>query len=389
MTTLPSAQQHPATSVGGPPSILHVVAGSDFGGGSRVVDALATAANEGGFEVAVLTSDPRLQRCLRMHGVVVVDDIVVPRRLQPVADLVALIRLTRHLRQHRYDIVHTHTSKGGLIGRLAASLARVPVVVHTAHGFGFHEQSGTWGRRMQILTERVLGTMTTVLVTVSDHHRRLGAEVSLAPARKLVAVPNGIADPWASRPTATPTSCRGVITLVSHGRLAPQKGLTYLLQAVSRLPDDLRFGCRLQIVGEGELERALRTEAATLRIHGQVEFLGFRDDVHDLVAHADVVVLPSLWEGLSISLLEAMGLGKAVITTAIPSNLEVVGGSACAVLVPPMDPAALAAAIATLLRSSEERARLGASARSRYVETYTAGRMCERYLEIYRTAVAT
>jgi glycosyltransferase involved in cell wall biosynthesis len=156
---------------------------------------------------------------------------------------------------------------------------------------------------------------------------------------------------------------------------------------MSLLPTPLNESCRLQIVGEGELAGELAQEVTRLGIGPMVEFLGFRDDPLDLVHAADVVVLPSLWEGLSISLLEALALGKPVVATAIPSNVEVVGDSGSALLVPPADPGALAKAMIRLLDDEEQRTALSRAARKRYESEFTATRMCEAYLALYRKAM--
>ena len=153
------------------------------------------------------------------------------------------------------------------------------------------------------------------------------------------------------------------------------------------LPHDQRCTWRLEVIGEGELAEELVTEAIALGIRDQVWFRGFRSDVHNIVASADLVVLPSLWEGLSVSLLEAMALGKPTITTTIPSNCEVVYDTGCAVLVPPANAAALAREISALMASSARRTALGLRARSRYQQAYGVQRMQDRYLELYAAVI--
>jgi glycosyltransferase involved in cell wall biosynthesis len=370
------------------PKILHVVAGSDYGGGSRVIADLGAAADRAGFRVSVLTTDPRLKRALIDVGIGVIDGIHIPRAIAPILDTAALVRLVRQMRRDRYDIVHTHTTKGGLIGRLAAYFAGVPVVVHTAHGFSFHEQSGRLSRRLEVWVERFLARLSTTIVTVSDHHRDIGLSAGIADPQKLVSVPNGIRDPGVASHRDVP-SYHGIdsFVILCHGRLAPQKGVTYLLQALAALPESERRMCRVQLAGEGELADELEMQAQRLGIIDQVEFLGFRTDVLALLERADLVVLPSLWEGLSISLLEAMATGKPIVTTTISSNLEVVANAACVTLVPAGDPLALAEAIGFLMRSPVERDRLADRARQRYLSAYAVDRMCDAYLHIYRTAV--
>jgi glycosyltransferase involved in cell wall biosynthesis len=371
------------------PGILHVVAGEDFGGASVVVAALADAAVRSGFRATVLTSDPRLAERLHANGVGTVDSIPIRRTVHPLADLVAVVRLTRHVRRHGYRIVHTHTSKGGLVGRVAAHLAKVPLIVHTAHGFAFHEGSTRIRCGVAVRAEQALSHLTDRIVTVTDHHRELALSHRIAPADKMLTIHNGIDDPLRLSPCAPDREPdgRARFVVLSHGRLCTQKGVAHLVRAMSLLPAPSKDRCRLVIVGEGELAGELGREVARLGIGAMVEFLGFRTDPVALVREADLVVLPSLWEGLSISLLEALALGKPVIATAIPSNIEVVGDSGCAVLVPPADPAALALAIGRLLDCQEERTSLSRAARRRYEAEFAADRMGAAYVDLYRKAM--
>jgi glycosyltransferase involved in cell wall biosynthesis len=169
---------------------------------------------------------------------------------------------------------------------------------------------------------------------------------------------------------------------MSIGRLAPQKGYIHLIDAVASCDEDLP-PCRFFIAGEGPDLQMLKTRIAKYGLDSRFSLLGFRRDVAELNTAADLIVQPSLWEGLSISLLEAMSLGRPVLTTTINSNLEVVKDSGAAVLVPPADPRALAGEIVALLRDHKRRERISRLALDCYQAHYSSKRMLDSYMALY------
>jgi glycosyltransferase involved in cell wall biosynthesis len=369
------------------PTLLHVVGPSKFGGDSVLVLELARAARESGFRVDILASDPRFQELIREEGFGLVDLDVLRREIRPVADLAALGRLTQILRRSSYDIVHTHTSKPGVIGRLAATLTGVPGVMHTVHLFGFHEESGPVATGVYSRVERAASHWCDRIVTVSEYHRDWALRLGIGTPDRVVAIPNGVPTRRASgsRPPSQVRAELGLtdeLAIVSTGRLAEQKGLEYLIRAIPLLGPD-RGRVRVLLAGDGPLLEPLTTLARELGVLDEVRFLGFRSDVGDLLSAADLVVLPSLWEGLSISLLEAMAAGRPVVTTDIGSNREVTRDGAVASLVPPKDPGALARAIRRLVTDPARRDELGRLGRDEQRSRYTMERMLGSYLEEY------
>jgi glycosyltransferase involved in cell wall biosynthesis len=171
--------------------------------------------------------------------------------------------------------------------------------------------------------------------------------------------------------------------VLSTGRLAEQKGLEYLIRAVPLVPTGGR-SLKVLLAGDGPLRDELRSLASKLGVEHKVRFLGFRDDIGDLLTAADLVALPSLWEGLSISLLEAMAAGKPVVTTTIGSNREVTGDGYAALLVPPKDPDRLASAIGHLMVDDLRRQQLGTRAAETQRERYGMDRMLGAYLAEYQ-----
>lgn len=368
--------------------MLHIVGESKFGGGSVIIVELARMARDLGWEVDVLTTDATLTTCLENERVGVINLEAVWRNIRPWRDLRGVWRLYRFLRRNPYTLVHTHTSKGGFVGRLAARMAGIPVIVHTAHGFAFHEQSRPAAVRVYALLERFAAHCCHRIFTVSEFHRRWGLDLGIAGDRKIVAVPNGIS-PARVAPVVGRESVRagmGVgpddFVILSAGRLAPGKGLEDLLEAVATLqPGAGRL--KVWLAGTGPQQAALEQMAVIQGLSDSVTFLGFREDVGDLLAASDLVVLPSLREGLSIALLEAMAAERPVIATNIGSNREVTREGEGALLVPPRSPAALAEAIARVVAEPEYARRLGDSAGRIYRSTYTEAAMLASYTAEY------
>lgn len=369
------------------PALLHVVGPSKFGGDSVLVLELARAAEENGFRVDILAGDPRFCELIRDAGFGLVDLDVLQREIRPVADLTALVRLGGILRRSSYSIVHTHTSKPGVVGRLAAARTGVPGIMHTVHLFGFHEESGALATGAYSRIERAAAHWCDRIVTVSEYHREWALRLGIGNPDQVVAIPNGVPTKRASglRTRSEVRAELGLtdqVAVVFTGRLAEQKGLEYLLRAVPLLGPD-RARVRILLAGDGPLLEPLTALAADLGILDDVVFLGFRSDVGDLLSAADIVALPSLWEGLSVSLLEAMAAGRAVVTTTIGSNREVTRDGAVASLVPPKDPRALAGAIRRLVADPARRDELGMLAQQEQRSRYTMSRMLDSYLAEY------
>ena len=373
--------------------ILHIVGGSSFGGGSVIILRLAQMARERGHQVDVLCTDPRFQEELRRVGVGVVDLDVIWREIRPGRDLLGLYRLHRFLRRNPYDLVHTHTSKAGFVGRLAAYLAGTPSICHTVHGFAFHEASPPKEVRIYALLERLAARWCGRIITVSEFHRQWALRLGIGDERRVVAVPNGIPEERVAGQAdleqlrASLGAGPDDVVLVTIGRLAAQKGIEFLLRAMAAVVPSLEPRILLWLPGDGPMRPELEQMASDLGIADRVRFPGFRTDVGALLAAADIAVLPSLREGLSIALLEAMAAEKPIVATTIGSNREVTCEGQAAALVPPGDPQALALAITRLIGNPSHARDLAARARQIYLQRYTEPVMWKLYETEYAALV--
>ena len=247
--------------------LLHIVGDSKYGGGSVVILRLALMARSMGWEVDCLTTDPIFQNMLQGLGIGVVPLNVIWRQIRPIHDLRGLHRLTDFLKRSRYDLVHTHTSKAGIVGRIAAQRAGTPRIVHTVHGFPFHEESGAATRWAYSTLERLAARWCDRIVTVSEYHRDWALRLGIGAPGQLVAIPNGIPPErvLATESREVTRQSWGLsgdqCAILATGRLGLQKGFVYLLGAAPILAARMPRHFRILIAGDGPLRDDLEARA--------------------------------------------------------------------------------------------------------------------------------
>lgn len=303
--------------------------------------------------------------------------------LRPLADLRALVALVGEMRRFRPDIVHTHTAKAGLLGRIAARLVlgRRTVVVHTYHG---HVLRGYFSPRTSALyrlLERGLARLSMVLVGVSEATVSELVELGVARRERFVAIPLGLdLEPFAAAPVAgvgaglrdALGTTRDSLVLTFVGRLVPVKRVDLLLEAVAGARAR-GVDARLAIAGDGELRPELERLAEPLG--DAVCFLGFRSDLPAIASETDVAVLASDHEGTPVALIEAGAAGVPAIATAAGGVADIVRHGQTGWTVPCGDAAALADAIVAAARHREELPRLGAAAKRHVLDRYGVDRL--------------
>lgn len=307
-----------------------------------------------------------------------------PKSVPVISLLAGLVRLFRLLRGQVKAIV-TFTPHSNLLGLPLAWLAGVPVRVGTHHGY--IEGSST---RLAWLHGRLTNSwLCSAMVAVSEQVRAYAVAREGAKANKLVVIENGIEplrvnkldDPDRKALRAEMGVPNGAVLLLTVGRLTVQKGHTVLLDAVAQLKTgEPQAICAF--AGDGPLRTELEQKAQQLGIGQQVRFLGVREDINELLLAADVFVQPSLWEGLSLALLEALLAGLPVLATRVEGVVDVVEDGDSALLVPPKDVAALAAAIQRLLKDGNLRERLGATGKQRAKARYSVEHMGKAYEDL-------
>jgi glycosyltransferase involved in cell wall biosynthesis len=310
------------------------------------------------------------------------------RAVRPHRDLAALWRLTRLLRRERPDIVHTHSSKAGILGRLAARLAGVPVVVHTFHGFGFNREQSPWSRALFVASERFCARFATRLVAVSEANRREALALGVGRPEQYVLIRSGVKLSDFRRLERTRTAPERLALgpedrlIVTVGPFKPQKNLVDFLRAAATVRAAFP-AARFLIVGDGELRPRLEAEAARLGLTDALLLPGWRRDMPALLARADAFVLTSLWEGLPRSLVEAMSAALPCVANAVDGVTDVLKDGETGFLTAPHRPAETADRLLRILRDPALGRRLGEAARRSLGEDFDIDGMVRRQEALY------
>jgi len=356
--------------------ILHIIESLDFGGAEKVVvdltRALLTYAdvdiccvkNEGKLSLQL---DPRIRVfCLHKgEG----NDWHVP------------LRLARLIREHDYDVVHSHSWGVYLESALAAMLTHVPSLVHTVHGHYLSYPPGLVPRLKKWLRhtlERLLAYRYDRIVTVSDAIQLYVRRDIGLPVSRMLTIRNGVPCAVSKRRD----SSRAAVTFMAVGRLAEVKNHAMMLRAFA-ITARAHPSTRLRLVGDGPERENLEAQARELGVSRQVEFLGFRNDISQLLDEVDVLLMSSHYEGVSIAILEAMCAGLPVIATRVGGVPETVQDGATGLLVADNDAEAMAQAMQELIASEPERRRLGESGQALLQNQFSIDIVAERYYQLY------
>jgi glycosyltransferase involved in cell wall biosynthesis len=357
--------------------VLQAVTLSERGGAQRHVADLARELVRRGHEVHVATSGtgPLVDEARAAGAEVHVQPDLV-RELDLRRDAAAFRGLRALVARLRPDVVHGHSSKAGFLARAAAASRRVPAV-YTAHGFVFLEPLPRARRAAYLAVEAAGGRAGKRLIAVSERDAEAARRYRLAPAARIVTIPNGYDPPTAPAPFPTGGTFRFAVVANPY----PTKGLPVLLDALERLAPAASF--EVLVAGDGPMRAGLEARSAGL----PVRWLGAVDDVPALLASAHAAVLPSLKEGWPYAVLEAMGAARAVIATDVGGVPVQLGGDEAGWVVPPGDAGALARALSAALADPAEARRRGRRGYERLRERFPLAAMADAVLGQYEEVV--
>ncbi|MBO8137774.1 MAG: glycosyltransferase family 4 protein [Desulfotomaculum sp.] len=366
--------------------VLHLIRPAAGGMKKHLLD-LVRYTDRKQFEVEVaVPEDCSYKQELRQMEVKILP-VSLAGNISPIYDWRAIWYLAHYLKKNKIIILHTHGSKAALVGRMAALFAGTPVVLFTVHNSIFYDHWSRWKKKFMAETEKLLAKKTDKIITVSNQLRRQVVEVEKIPEDKVVTIYNGInlreIDSHASKrklckSLGLPPLGR-IVGVVA--RLAPQKGVVYFIKAASLLKE---YRANFVVIGDGPLRNELEIKIKKLGLQDRVFLAGYRSDIFRLLPALDIFVLPSLTEGLPLTILEAMAAARPVVATKVGGVPELINQGITGLLVEPGNPGELAGAIAELLENPSRAKELGIAGKKIVSENFCIDSMIEATMKLYK-----
>lgn len=365
--------------------ILELINNAVIGGGPIHVILICKYLNRDHFQVwAGCTPRGDLLEEIRAHS-----DQFISISISKVPNPLTIWKIYKLVKKNKIQVIHTHGGVAGLWGRIAAIFAGKVALVHTLHGIHYLNYKSSFLRRIHIYLERMLSRFTDMTICVADADQKKGLHHKLFPVEKQRILRYGmeLEQPSISETAKNEFKKRlnlpqNAILFLNVARLHRQKGQIYLLPAFA----EVARACpeaHLLIVGDGPERAAIEAQIQNLGIESQVHLLGARKDVDHLLDLTDIFVLSSLWEGLPLAIIEAMGRAKPIVSTHVDGIAEIIQDQKQGLLVPPGNSAALAEAMMTLIKNSKIAVQLGATARKKVLDEYHIQKMIQQLEQLY------
>lgn len=387
--------------------VLHIITRLDMGGSAQNTLSTCRGPLEHNYQVILATGLSQESQMTAIEKGIVARNVkaavkkglslkILPtlvRKIDPIRDMIALLSIWRLIRKVKPHIVHTHSSKAGILGRLAAWLARVPLIIHTPHGHVFYGHFPPGQSKLYLSLEAAFDNITDRTIALTSGECEDYVRLSVSSRKKLVKIHSGVSLEKFKNPGGNPKEIKAAIGLGADdlvvgtiGWLLPIKGPVYLLEALQLLWPQ-HPNTNLIYIGKGELESRLKELAAETGIYEKVRFLGWRDDVHRILPIIDIFVLPSLNEGMGRAVVEAMAAGKPVVASRTGGIPDLVVNGTTGYLTEPGDPDGLANAIGRLLDNPVLRRQMGQEGRKRctlFSEKLMIAKVAELYKELLK-----
>jgi len=375
------------------PTAIHVIAKLELGGAQRIV--IETARRLKGYRNVLLAGEegPLTREALSLEGVETCLLTSLKREIHPFYDFLSLLSIgriiSREVARGREVIVHSHGSKAGVLARIAGRAARASGVVHTIHGFAFHEYQPRFTRLFYVLVERFCARFCDRLVAVSRATMRKGLGEKIGTPEKYRVIYPAILEEHFRLEPFDVASKRKEIGIDASSPVVgtvccfkPQKAPLDFVE-MARMVNAAVPEARFVMVGDGVLMEDVKRSLDRNKLLSLFRLLGWREDVPDIVAALDVFVLTSLWEGLPMVHAEAMSKGKPVVATSVDGTPEAVLDGVNGFLAPPGDVNRLAERVILLLKDPELRDKMGKAGRRIAFPTFSMDRLVRDITALY------
>jgi len=303
-------------------------------------------------------------------------------------DLLSILLLWFYFKKYRIVIVHTHLIRGHIYGRIAAKLARVPIIISTVHNMDHWKKTNNSYHKVASFIDKLTSFYADKVVTVSNAVGKFIKKYQGISPDKMLTIYNGI-DFKNYNVQVDISTKKGELglncteqTVAFIGRLEIQKGCEYFIRAAAEILKE-RENVQFLIVGEGSLREKLEKLILELKIEQKIIFAGFRKDIPEILACLDVFVMPSLWEGFGLSLVEAMAMAKPIVATDVGPLPELVCQNETGLIVPARDYYSLSKAMLMLLKNKKIREKMGLKGKKLVEEKFTSERMAKSYNKLY------
>jgi len=339
--------------------VLHIITHLELGGAQKTTLGLIKRLNKENFEIHLLTSSQGylVKELEKIKDIKFKFITHLKRRIDLFNDFFAFIELFNYIKKNRFDIVHTHSPKAGFLGRWSAKLAKVPIIIHTVHGFPIYSKENILLKKIYIWLERLTSLITDRLIVVCKSDLEKGISNGIGSKEKYVLIREGIENNFSINRFSCKIKKDSSYLIGMVGCLKPQKApLDFVKMAFLVKQKFPHTGFIL--IGGGPLYKRVKKEIKKLNLEKEISLLGWREDAIDLISLFDIFVLTSLWEGLPLVILEAISLGKPIVATNVDGIREVVKNGENGFLVEPGDYFDLACKVNLLLEDRNLREKI-------------------------------
>ena len=376
-------------------NLLYVITKLELGGAQKQLLSLIERIDQKKYNIFLITAYQGLlvHDALSIKGLSLRRSRFLERSINPLKDFLALIEIYRFIIKNKINIVHTHSSKAGILGRWAGKIANVSVTIHTIHGWPFHQWQNPVARQLCIFLERLTAIITNKLIAVSKHDIDKGLKFKVGGREKYVLIRYGIdkeefADynnSLKKRIELTIDSNQSVVGMVAC--LKPQKSPQDYIKIAS-LVNKVFPQAKFLLIGDGVLRPKIEKLIKKFNLNEHIILTGWRKDIPQILSAIDIFVLTSLWEGLPIAALEALASAKPVVATDTGGIQEIVKDGKTGFLVPPKNINILADRVITLLKDRALRSKMAEEARNSVGLEFTYGYMVNQTQELYANLIA-